>query len=525
VARHGGPTDIVARLQAAPQRRDRRTPWRHALAAACLLGVSAAAHLKSQCPDGTPPPCAAAAAAARPAPNSIAVLTFENITRDTSAQYLAEGLADQISTRLGGVARLTMISRTAVRRLSSPEHLSVQQIGRGLNTAYLVNGTIRLAGGRVRVNVEALRAATGEAVWSEAFDRASDDLIGLEEVIATEVAAGVAGRLSPEERRALGGRVTAISRAYEQYLRGNVLLARRTSPSLQGAIAAYRAATAADSGFTDAYGRLAYAYALSAAWGYGNRDSLLALARQATTRAMRVSPRSSDAWLGRAYTLNVWSQFAVRADQSDDSLLASLAAFRRAVELNPRDDEAWHQFGSTLEAVSDSAALDALRRALTLDPARAVTYVDLSVTYARMGRQDRARETLDSAQMLEPEFPFGLVRALYRLLAGDTASAVAYARLAPDRAPEVLAVFAHDSAAIRLMESRVAHPEWCDQAALYLLWTGRNEQAVQAELQCGPSLTTRSVLRMPWLVPLTADPRIRALLAETERTLARARWR
>jgi TolB-like protein len=493
-----------------------------------LAALALARPALAQCPDGTPPPCAAPAA--HPAPNSIAVLTFENTTRDTSAQYLAEGLADQIATRLGGVARITMISRTAVRRVRSPEQLSVQQLGRSLNSAYLVSGFIRVAGGRVRVNVEAVRAASGEAVWSEAFDRASEDLIGLEEVIATEVASGVAGRLSPQERRALGSRVTANNRAYEQFLRGNVLLAKRTLASMQNAVAAYRAATAADSGFADAYARLAYAYPLIVNWSAGSRsetDSLLGLSRDASTRALRLNPRSSDGWMGRAYLLAQWSDDA--RENGDDSLLASFAAFRRAIELNPRNDEAWHQYGSTLRYVNDSASDDALRRALALEPARAVTYLDLSWNYFLMGRTDRALATVDSAVALDPDGPFRTLRVLVRLTVGDTAGAVADARLMPSSKfnPAVLAVFAHDSAAVRAMEAAAvqARCRYNDAVPMYLLWTGRREQAVLRLLTCGPSLNSRWVLRNPIYGPLADDPRIQALRAETERILARARWR
>jgi len=501
---------------------------RSALTALLLCACCACAAVPlaaQQCPDGSPPPCAGAAAPLRPASRSIAVLTFENTTRDTSAQYLAEGLADQIFTRLGGVARLTTISRTAVRRLRSPEQLSVQQLGRTLNAAYLVSGSIRAAGGRVRVNVEALRAATGEAVWSEAFDRASDDLIGLEEAIATEVAAGVAGRLSPQERRALGSRVTANSRAYEQFVRGNVLLGRRSPAALRDAIAAYQEATAADPEFTDAYGRLAYAYAMCANWKCGGDvDSLLRLSRQASTRALRLNPRSSDGWMGLGLLLVEWA--ATQVD-SDDSLLASLAAFRRAVELNPRNDEAWHQYGATLGYVSDSASLDALRHTLALDPARAVTYTDLSRIYYLMGRTDRALATVDSAVALDPDGPFRSLRVLYRLTAGDTAGAVADARLAPGLiwGPAVLAVFAHDSAAVRAMEARGAQLGCDPVSATYLLWTGRREQAVQRFLGCGPSLFTRRWLRLAVNAPLADDPRIQALRAQPERIVARARWR
>ena len=484
------------------------------------LGVLASVRLaEAQCPDGTPPPCSRTPA---PPAHSVAVLTFENVTRDTSAQYLAEGLADQVFTRLSGVARLTMISRTTVRRLHNPEHLSVQQLGRALNASYLVSGSIRAAGGRVRVNVEAVRAATGEAVWSDAYDRASDDLIGLEEAIATEVAAGVAGRLSPQEHGALQKRVTTNSRAYEQFLRGNVLLARRTRASLQGAIEAYRAATA-DSGFADAFARLGYAYDLCVKWGCGDVDSLLALARQATARALRLNSRSSDAWMARAYTTYLWSEHTTRADD-DDSVLASLSAFRRAVELNPRNDEAWHQFGGTLEFVSDSASLDALHRALAFDPARAITYHDLSSVYALTGRTDRALESLDSAFALDPDGPYHTMRAILRLAAGDTAGAVADARLAPGSFAPVLAAFAHDSAAVRLMESVVARHEFCSSGAEYLLWIGRGEEAVQRLIQCRPSIWTRFVLRQPALAPLADDPRIRALRAASDSVLARARW-
>ena len=483
----------------------------------------------AQCPDGTPAPCARAVRAAAPAANSVAVLTFENTSRDTSAEYLTEGLADQIATRLGGVARLTVISRSSVRRLRDPDQLSIQQIGRTLNTAFLVSGSIRAAGGRVRVNVEAVRVATGEAVWSEAFDRPAGDLIGIEEAVATAVASGVAGRLSPEEQRVLGSRVTADSRAYEQYLRGNVLLARRSGAALRLAIAAYEEATTADPGFADAYGRLAYAYALCDFWNCRDPgDSLRLLARHASTRALELNPRSSDAWMGRAYELYIFNPGIAPA--GDDTVLAALAAFRRAVDLNGRNDEAWHQYGSTLRLVSDSASIEALHRALALDPNRAITYQDLSVTYYTMGRGDLALAAIDSAIALDPDGPFRGIRALYRLALGDTAGALADARLSPHAlyAPAVLGALAHDTVGARAMEATV-NQRACGSSAwmmtgYWLLMTGRRDQVVQQLLRCGPSLQARWVLRLPFFAPMYEDPRIRALRAETERILAGARW-
>ena len=122
---------------------------------------------------------------------------------------------------------------------------------------------------------------------------------------------------------------------------------------------------------------------------------------------------------------------------------------------------------------------------------------------------------------------------VYRLTAGDTAGAVADARLTPGQwSLPVLAAFAHDSAAIRAMEAAVgvAQAECNGIAVVYLLWTGRREQAVQLSLGpwpgCeSPVLGVRWALRLPVLAPLAGDPRIQALRAETERFLARARWR
>jgi TolB-like protein len=499
------------------------TRLRTRLGVGLLLALAAARAATAQCPDGTPPPCGRAAV---PPARSIAVLSFENLTRDTSAQYLAEGLPDQIVARLGAVGRLSVVSRTVVRRLRNADALSVQQLGRALNAAYLVNGTIRAAGGRVRVNVEALRTAGGEAIWSQTFDRAADDLVGIEEAVATEVAAGVAGRLTPAERRVLRSRVTADSRAYEQFLRGNVLLSRRTTGSFRDAITAYRAATAADPDFADAYGRLAYAYAMCWAWECrDDMDSLPGLSRRAADRALDLNPGSSDAWMGRAYLLAI--RYMATPHIPDDTLLAALGAFRRAVALDPRNDEAWHQYGHILSYVSDSASLDALRRALTLDPARAVTYQGLSFTYYLTGRIDRALATMDSTVALDPDSPLRYWRVLYRVSSGDTAGAVADARATPAlwTGPPALAAFARDSAAIRRMEATAAQPGCAPESAVYLVWTGRPEQATQHLLPCGPSLWVRRWLRLPTLASLAGEPRIQTLRAASDSILARARWR
>ena len=488
-----------------------------------LTAVALPSRLAAQCPNGTPPPCAGTA----PPVHSVAVLTFSNVTGDSASQYLAEGLADQIFTRLAQVQRLTVISRSAVRRLRNADNLSTQDIGRALRAAYLVNGTINNAGGRLRINVEALRAGTGAAIWSEAYDRAAGDVLGLEEAIATEVAAGITGRLTPGEQRGLARHVTTNPAAYARLLRGNVMLARRTPTSLAAAAADFAAAAAIDPAMAEAHARLAYTYALCGLQLCG-LDSSLARSRTAAVRAVTVDPRSSDAWMARGYEL--FLEYRSITGPSADSLSTAYAAFRRAVTLDPRNAEAWHQFGASLTGVSDSAAEDALRRALAIDPTRAISYLDLANVYATTGRTRLALAMLDSAIALDAgNGIYYASKVTAEIEAGDTTAALAtiHGRDLGGLEEVLLAAFAGDSAARRHIEDRIAqgHADEVFFLPEYYQWTGRLDDAVRVQMQ---RIATRSFpwfwLRRPLYSPIRPDPRIAGYLAGVQREVSRVRW-
>ena len=486
-----------------------------AIAVAALIARQASA----QCPDGTPPPCGSGAA-----PRSVAVLTFDNITRDTTAQYLAESLADQIFSRLAQVERLTVISRSAVRRLRSADQLSVQQLGRALNAAYLVNGSLRMAGGRLHVIVEALRAGTGAAIWSTAFDREQGDLLGLEEAIATEVAAGIAGRLTSREQHVLALRVTRNPSAYARYLRGNFLLARRTPESIARAIADYSAAVQADPGLVVAHARLALAYGLCVQWKTCGRDTALALGRREADDALALDARSAEAWMGRAVLL--FQQHAA-GGMAPDTLSAVFAALRRSVELDPRDAEAWHHYGALLTGINDSLAEASLRRAIGLDASRAISYGDLATLYATRRRSAQAVRRADSAIALDSNTFYFELRAMARLEAGDTAGALDDARAHPASivSASLLSGFAADTTARRTLASSLSFYDI--QEARYLLWVGQRDTAVDAAIRLLAENPWRAghEYRRPLYDSIREDPRFRAAMEAAWRELARVRWR
>src|SRR2546423_9537149 len=157
-------------------------------------------HLLAQCPDGTAPPCPEARASAVAAPNSVAVLYFDNLSRDTADAFLVDGLTEAIIDRLARVPRLSVKSREAVRRLRDRRLENPTAIGRGLHATYLVGGSVRRSGEGLRVTVELSRTATGDRVWGEQYDRTENDLFRIESDIATAVAGAIVGRLLPPGR-------------------------------------------------------------------------------------------------------------------------------------------------------------------------------------------------------------------------------------------------------------------------------------------------------------------------------------
>src|SRR5262245_14972273 len=181
-----------------------RSIWSYstkAITAAVAIVLAAASPLRAQCPDGTPPPCAPRRPP--PAPTSVAVLTFDNRSHDSADVFLAEGLADEIAARLTQVGRLTVASRAQVRRLRGVERMSIPDVGRALNVANLVTGGLQRSGSRLRVNVELLRAGSAQQVWADVLDRSTTDLLEIQAAVASAVAAAIAGRLAPQEQRAL----------------------------------------------------------------------------------------------------------------------------------------------------------------------------------------------------------------------------------------------------------------------------------------------------------------------------------
>src|SRR4051812_42578690 len=309
-----------------------------------MTGIVLLAALAFQCPDGSPPPCARAAArgASAPAPTSVAVLYFDNLSRDTSDTYLAEGLTDELITRLGQVDRLQVKSRGAVRRFRGDAAADPTIVGRALGVAHLVSGSVRRSGDRLRVTVELTRAATGAHVWGDVYDRTSSDLMSVESDIASAIATAVGGRLAPNERQGITARPTTNPEAYDHVLRGDFLLARRNGADARRAVSEYEQAVSLDPRFARAWAHLGLTWFLFVDWDWPHpgltRDSIIALASVASGRALAIDSLSADAWATHGLIL------VLRNPATHEG---EVPALRRAAQLDPRNAEIWHQLGSS----------------------------------------------------------------------------------------------------------------------------------------------------------------------------------
>jgi TolB-like protein len=375
-----------------------------------------------QCPDGAPPPCASArAVAAAPAANSVAVLLFENLARDTSYAYLADGLATEIATSLANVPRLLVQSPGVVRRAQrAGGDDDPRALGRRLGVRYVVEGDFQRGGDRLRVTVRLVSVQAGTQRWSAAYTRPMADLLAVQEEIAREVATNIAGTLLPQERTSLAARATRDPAAWDHFMRGNFELARRNPAGVSRAIEEYEQAVRLDPRFAKAQARIGLGWDLYLDWGWRHplpRESLLVRALAAADRALALDSLESDGWMAKGYALSFVDPRGSRA---------ALAALDRAVALDPRNVEALHQNASLVGGMgtSYSRAIELERQALLLDPGRAISQFVIGITYAAMGRRDEATRAFDSSLVLEltlyPAYYYG---GRLRLLAGDTAGA------------------------------------------------------------------------------------------------------
>jgi TolB-like protein/Flp pilus assembly protein TadD len=304
---------------------------------------------------------ARAPAAIAVADKSIAVLPFANLSSDKDNAYFADGIQDEILTRLANIGELKVVSRTSTLRFAStPDNLS--EIARQLGVAHIVEGSVQKVGDRVRINVQLIRADTDTHLWAQIYDRKLDDIFGIQSEVAGAIAQALQARLTRDEVQAVARKPTENPAAYDAYLRGLSFEARGLYglDIQQAARDQYLEATRLDPGFVDAWTHLASVQSFLYFNGVErNRDGLERLRRSADTVA-RLRPDSGEAWMALGY-------YRYRGLHD---FPGAVAAFEQAAQRLPNSAAALSMLAFVERRLGRmDAALEHLRQAETLDPA------------------------------------------------------------------------------------------------------------------------------------------------------------
>ena len=324
---------------------------------------------------------------------SIAVLPFDNLSRDPDNAYFAEGVQDEILTRLAKVADLKVISRTSTQHFkSAPENLP--QIAKQLGVMNILEGSVQRAGNQVRVNVQLINALTDSHLWADTFDRKLTDIFVVESEIAKTIAETLQAKITGSEKNSIAKAPTANSEAYELYLKGRFFWNKRSGVDLRKAIDYFNQAIAKDPNYALAYTGVADSYMLLPNYGGTSTQEAVAAAHPAVTKALELDDSLAEAHasFGLFHTVEL-------------DLERAGGDFQRAIELKPNYATAhhWLMLGQLSLGRFDQA-IEEGKRAVELDPLSLIINADFAWTYACAHRFDEAEKRARKTLEIDPRF-------------------------------------------------------------------------------------------------------------------------
>ena len=324
---------------------------------------------------------------------SIAVLPFDNLSRDPDNAYFCEGVQDEILTRLAKVADLKVISRTSTQHFkSTPDNLP--QIAKQLGVAHILEGSVQKSSDQVRVNVQLINALTDAHLWADTYDRKLTDIFAVESEIAKNIAETLQARLSGSEKSSIAKTPTVNPEAYELYLKGRFFWNKRTGTDLRKAIDYFNQAIAKDPNYALAYVGLADSYLLLSSYAAVSPAESLPPARSALKKALELDDSLAEAH----------ASFGLLATLELD-LHRALDELKRAVELKPNYATAHHWLSlAHLTLAQFDSAISEAKRAIELDPLSLVINADTSWIYFSARRYDEAEAQVRKTLEIGPQF-------------------------------------------------------------------------------------------------------------------------
>ena len=324
----------------------------------------------------------------------LAVLPLENLSSDSAQDFFADGMTEELTTDLGKISALRVISRTSVIQYKGTKK-SLSEIGRGLGVDAVIEGTVARSGNRVRITANLVQVSPERHLWAESYDSDLGDILVTQEELAQAIATAIQLKLTPEEQTRLAGARPVDPEAYQAYLKGEYFFAKFTHEGRRKALAYFQEAVEKDSNLVLAYVGISNVYQI-----LGNLEFVLPSVahpqgKLAIAKALEIDPHSGEAHAALAWRLLYY----------DWDFAASEKEFKYALELNPNaatTHQGYAKYFAALGKFPESIA--EMKRALDLDPLSLNKMSDFCrvLLYAR--RYDDALTQCKTALEIDPNY-------------------------------------------------------------------------------------------------------------------------
>jgi TolB-like protein/Flp pilus assembly protein TadD len=350
---------------------------------------------------------------------SIAVLPFDNMSDDPKQEYFSDGITEDLITDLSRISSLFVIARNSTFTYKG-KPVKVQQVAEELGVRYVLEGSVRKAGDKVRINAQLVDATTGHHLWAERFDGQLGDIFALQDRFTRKIVAALALKLTEDEESSLGRKWTDNVEAYEAYLQGLEHLRRMTQEDLAMAVPFFERAIELDPDFGLAYTQFAGVYQASLITGW-YRELGWSNARSLRDKYLKLAMENPT-----AVTHGMVALKYIYKRQHEEAV----AEAERAVALDPNSSQINHLMGQSLLFAGRSAeAVEFFKRAMRLDPHYPVTRLHfLGLAQFSLGQFDEALTTLESAHARKPKFGEWPLWATYAHLGREQEAADLMAR-------------------------------------------------------------------------------------------------
>ncbi len=324
----------------------------------------------------------------------LAVLPFENLSGDREQEYFSDGLTEEMISQLGRLQpqRLGVIARTSAMQYKGTKKV-VREIGHELGVNYILEGTVRRAGQRVRVSAQLIQVSDQTHLWAESYERDLGDVLTLQSEVARAIADKIQLKLTPQ-RQSVASTRAVNPNVYELYLKGRYFWNRRTRDALPKAVDYFQRAADIDPTYALAYAGLADSYIVLGVNQFLTPSEAFPKAKQAALKALELDNALAEAHTSLAFVLQREWEWA-EAERE----------FQRALELNPGYSTAhhWYSYVLTIMGRHEEAIAEA-RRATELDPLSLIINANLGEVLYYAGRSDEAiRQQLRTVD-LDPDF-------------------------------------------------------------------------------------------------------------------------